>query len=467
MKTISVKIVHGTDIRLVELPASIKGDKEAISYPEFMKLVADKYFPSSTSKSPSTSAGLLASHVFKYTDQEGDVVTLGDSSDFDIWLVAARANAAVSREKPMRLNMVNTKSVEIDRASIPEKLDSAVCDKKKFEKKLKKLKMLPSKVKADLVNELMVDDPWIQRIIDVQSWESDIQGSKGKGECKGKGKGGKGKGKGKGVKGKGLEVNDQHPASYGPDRESWLSAHGEYPYAGDWYHHMAQWDQWHPESDRELPLEGFFGRGHKYEEKGGGKKVLMARFVSDVTLPPGITVAPGSLLTKTWRVRNDSDKPWPANVFVLCVGGDPMTGSMESSGEPTWCEYRGDIAKPGEEREVSVTLTAPSKSGTFEAFWRLCANFPVRGFKKFGMRLRVKVTVDPNLPISDLNLDAADVLDQCLSASSRPSSAVLESGKLNTVESTEAELRKPDFASVQEQGESESEGAEFQLVEHD
>jgi len=468
MKTISVKIVHGDDIRLVELP------KEPISYSEFIKLVADKFFLGA-SKGPSSSGGPLQGYVFKYTDQEGDVVTLGDSSDFDLWHAVAKANAKKeeSKEKPMRLKLVESKYPAKDCSPVPGKVDSAVCDKKKFEKKLKKLKMLPSKVKAELVNELMVDDPWIQRIIDVQSWESDIQCIKGKG----KGKGGKGKGKGvKGAKGKGLEVHDQHLISNGPDRESWLSATGEYPYAGDWYHQNAHWYHWHPgyqwhsEYDREPPMEGFFGRGpdkgHKHEEKGGGKKVLMARFVSDVTLPPGITVVPGALLTKTWRVRNDSDKPWPANVFVLCVGGDPMTAQQVD--EPTWCEYRGETCNPGDEREVSVTLTAPSKSGTYEAFWRLCANFPERGFKKFGMRLRVKLSVNST------DVQVHEFEHQTLeseSCSLGPTSAVPQPEKCagfasepNTVEFTEVELKK---MVVGKDEESESEAAEFQLVERD
>jgi hypothetical protein len=460
MKTISVKIVHGADIRLVELP------KEAISYPEFVKLVADKYFPQA-SKGPSTSSGPLEGYMFKYTDHEGDSVTLGDSSDFDLWYVVARANAAASKEKPMRLKLVDTKCLETYDTPLPGKTfvlkgksDSAVCDKKvekKFEKRLKKLKMLPSKVKADLVNELMVDDPLIQHIIEVQR-ECDIQGSKGKGECKGKG--GKGKGKGVKGKGKGLEVNDQNPVSYGPDRESWLSAAGDYPYAGDWYYQNAHWYQWYPEYDREPPMEGSFGRGHdkghKHEEKGGGKKVLMARFVSDVTLPPSVKVMPGALLTKTWRVRNDSDKPWPASVFVLCVGGDPMT--TQQVDEPTMCEYRGEPCKPGDEREVSVTLTAPSKSGTYEAFWRLCANFPERGFKKFGMRLRVKLTVSPNV-------DAADVQE----LESGGQTAEKNSGPSSIVESTEAEIKNvtPVGAVFSADEGSESESAEFQLVEHD
>merc|ERR1711998_528193 len=154
--------------------------------------------------------------------------------------------------------------------------------------------------------------------------------------------------------------------------------------------------------------------------------------------------------------RNDSDKPWPASVFVLCVGGDPMT--TQQVDEPTMCEYRGEPCKPGDEREVSVTLTAPSKSGTYEASWRLCANFPERGFKKFGMRLRVKLTVSPNV-------DAADVQE----LESGGQTAEKNSGPSSIVESTEAEIIKvtPVGAVFSADEGSESESAEFQLVERD
>merc|ERR1712070_816185 len=185
------------------------------------------------------------------------------------------------------------------------------------------------------------------------------------GALKGKGKGAlKGKGKGKGAKG---DV-------YFPD-------------------------PWSSEPD----LDRVFGRG-KEDGKGGGKKVLLARFVRDVTISPSETVTGGIQFTKTWRVRNDSGQPWPANVLILFVGGDPMEDGVAGSPEPGQGVISQkpilsqDTCLPGEELDVSIDLHAPTLDGTYEAFWRLCANFPDRGFKKFGMRLRVKVNVCTDTP---------------------------------------------------------------------
>jgi len=125
-----------------------------------------------------------------------------------------------------------------------------------------------------------------------------------------------------------------------------------------------------------------------------GCKKLMARFVRDVTISPSDTVVGGTQFTKTWRVRNDSGYPWPPSVLVLFVGGDAMDSTGDDLSVKTQRPVLSqDTCLPGEEVDVSIQLTAPTKSGAYEGFWRLCANFPDRGFKKFGMRLRVKVNV--------------------------------------------------------------------------
>jgi hypothetical protein len=46
-------------------------------------------------------------------------------------------------------------------------------------------------------------------------------------------------------------------------------------------------------------------------EKLGNPVKAMARFVSHVTLPEGEKLPAGARVTKVWRVRNDSPRPWP------------------------------------------------------------------------------------------------------------------------------------------------------------
>merc|ERR1719446_1940851 len=101
----------------------------------------------------------------------------------------------------------------------------------------------------------------------------------------------------------------------------------------------------------------------------------MARFVRDVTIPSGETVLAGAEFTKTWRVRNDSGYQWPANVLILFVGGDSMDAAGEDFSVKTQKPvFSKDVCLPGEELDVSIQLTAPTKIGTYEAYWRLCAN---------------------------------------------------------------------------------------------
>jgi len=105
----------------------------------------------------------------------------------------------------------------------------------------------------------------------------------------------------------------------------------------------------------------------------------MVRFVRHVTAQE-VQVAANARVVKTWLVRNDSDKAWMAGCELVHVGGD-MFGFEPIAFEP---------ARVGEEVELSVAFTAPSKAGMYECFWRL--KEPQHG-KKFGQRLKVGVVV--------------------------------------------------------------------------
>jgi len=110
--------------------------------------------------------------------------------------------------------------------------------------------------------------------------------------------------------------------------------------------------------------------------------VMLARFVSDVTLPDGTEVAPGANVVKTWRFRNDATKPWPEGTVLAMVSkkGDKL-GAPESTPVP--------ICQPGEEVDVSVPLVAPAQAGRYVAYFRLSGP----GGKKFGQRVWAMLTV--------------------------------------------------------------------------
>jgi len=103
----------------------------------------------------------------------------------------------------------------------------------------------------------------------------------------------------------------------------------------------------------------------------------MARFVSHVTLADRSVVAPGKEVVKTWCLRNDSDEPWPAPVELALVGG-----SGEEMGSPVFVPIEGGL-NPGDEREISINLVTPTRTGLYEAFWRLRE----QSGRKFGQRV--------------------------------------------------------------------------------
>lgn len=385
---IFVKIASVEDIRMLSV------DLEKVSHTRFVALVAEKYNISYDKEKKEVDV-FHATYAFKYVDSEGDVVTISDKTDFNAWLEMAKCN--VTNPKSLRLNLVNknmdeAEKVKAEKKSVPQPEGSNWWNKKaKYEKKLRKLKMLPTTVKAGIILEVISDDPAALAPYVHDSCHHLKGKGKGKGE-KGKGKGEKGKGKSE--KGKGHAIwspYEEYPGyDYGIDRDSWWSGYSR--------------DQDLSSHDEQYGNETAYGRGWGKAGKGAGKKVLLARFVRDVTITPGETVSSGAKFTKTWRVRNDSGQPWPANSMILFVGGDPMEDGVAGSPEPGQGVISQkpilsqDTCLPGEELDVSIDLHAPTLDGTYEAFWRLCANFPDRGFKKFGMRLRVKVNVCTDTP---------------------------------------------------------------------
>lgn len=87
-----------------------------------------------------------------------------------------------------------------------------------------------------------------------------------------------------------------------------------------------------------------------------------SHFVADITIPDDMEVAPGTVFTKTWRVRNSGTRAWGPGFFLNFVGGVSL-GAAASYPLPT--------AAPGEEVDISIVMTAPSTPGTYFADWRM------------------------------------------------------------------------------------------------
>lgn len=107
---------------------------------------------------------------------------------------------------------------------------------------------------------------------------------------------------------------------------------------------------------------------------------FLARFVSDVTVPDGITLAPGQNFVKIWRLRNEGQIPWPEGACLEYVGGDKLSKSNS---------VMVPAVLPSEEIDIAVEMTSPVKPGRYVSFWKLCH---VDG-SRFGQRVWVDIFV--------------------------------------------------------------------------
>ncbi len=103
-------------------------------------------------------------------------------------------------------------------------------------------------------------------------------------------------------------------------------------------------------------------------------------FVSDVTIPDNTPVDAGKKFTKTWKVKNSGSCAWDAGFSFAFITGDAMSG--ETYTLPS-------AVAAGAVTDISVTMTAPNKSGTVRGDWRMST----AGGQFFGDQVYVQVVV--------------------------------------------------------------------------
>ncbi len=86
------------------------------------------------------------------------------------------------------------------------------------------------------------------------------------------------------------------------------------------------------------------------------------RFIRDVTVLDDTVMIAGDSFTKTWLVENSGDVTWGSGYKIVNIGGEAMT-AVTSHPIPA--------ARPGDQVEISVTLTVPQAPGTHFSDWRL------------------------------------------------------------------------------------------------
>ena len=85
-------------------------------------------------------------------------------------------------------------------------------------------------------------------------------------------------------------------------------------------------------------------------------------FVSDVTIPDNTPVTAGQAFTKTWKVKNAGSCAWDAGFKFAFTGGEQMGGTTYTL---------PSAVAAGAVTDISVAMTAPSKTGTLRGNWRM------------------------------------------------------------------------------------------------
>ena len=88
-------------------------------------------------------------------------------------------------------------------------------------------------------------------------------------------------------------------------------------------------------------------------------------FVSDVTIPDGTVMAPGSAFTKTWRIRNVGSCTWTTDYALVFAFGNQM-GAVSPTNLPSGVAP----VVPGATADFSVNMVAPVTPGHYRSYWR-------------------------------------------------------------------------------------------------
>ena len=95
---------------------------------------------------------------------------------------------------------------------------------------------------------------------------------------------------------------------------------------------------------------------------GGTASCYGLSFVSDVTIPDNTPMTSGQTFTKTWKVRNSGSCAWDAGFKFAFTGGDAMGGATYTL---------PSAVAAGAVTDLSVSMTAPNKTGTIRGNWRM------------------------------------------------------------------------------------------------
>jgi hypothetical protein len=90
------------------------------------------------------------------------------------------------------------------------------------------------------------------------------------------------------------------------------------------------------------------------------------KYIADKTIPDGYVATPGEGLNKTWTVQNLGPCTWTQD-YVLIFGW----GGQGTNWNTTQPVNLSKTVAPGENIDITVSLSAPSESGEYVAAFKL------------------------------------------------------------------------------------------------
>lgn len=86
-------------------------------------------------------------------------------------------------------------------------------------------------------------------------------------------------------------------------------------------------------------------------------------FITDVTVGDGEAVPPNTTFTKTWKVANSGDEPWPAGCQLRFCQGDNLANTDRAV---------LSVLNPRETADISLEMHSPATPGVYQSQWRMC-----------------------------------------------------------------------------------------------
>ncbi|KAL4584885.1 hypothetical protein LXL04_009495 [Taraxacum kok-saghyz] len=127
-------------------------------------------------------------------------------------------------------------------------------------------------------------------------------------------------------------------------------------------------------------------RGHLGSR--GPRCKLDSRFILDVNVLDGTTMAPLTVFTKIWKMRNNGSIVWPRGSQLHWIGGDRLSNHVSVD-----IEIPNDGLGVEKELDIAVEFSAPQLPGRYISYWRMASP----SGQKFGQRVWVLIQVDASM----------------------------------------------------------------------